>query len=145
MAASTGFSVFGGVINGFQRYDLNNFVGSASSVVTAMVNVAVLLAGYDLIALVAAMTAVRVLTLWVYRANADRVFPGLRVSASLFRLSRLREVTGFSIHMAVIDWANKLNYSVDALVIGAFLNTSAVAVWAIAQRLPSCRSAWRTS
>jgi O-antigen/teichoic acid export membrane protein len=37
--------------------------------------------------------------------------------------------------MAVIDWANKLNYSVDALVIGAFLNTTAVAVWAIAQRL----------
>jgi O-antigen/teichoic acid export membrane protein len=63
------------------------------------------------------------------------VFPGLRISWSLFRTSRLREVTGFSIHMAVIDWANKLNYSVDALVIGAFVNTTAVAVWAIAQRL----------
>jgi O-antigen/teichoic acid export membrane protein len=37
--------------------------------------------------------------------------------------------------MALIDWANKLNYSVDALVIGAFMSTSAVAVWAIAQRL----------
>ena len=37
--------------------------------------------------------------------------------------------------MAVIDWANKLNYSVDALVIGAFLNTSAVAVWSVGQRL----------
>ncbi len=135
VAASTAFSVFGGVINGFQRYDLNNVVGSASSIVTALVNVAVLLAGYGLIELVVAMTAVRVLTLWVYRANAYRVFPGLRISASLFRRARLREVTGFSIHMAVIDWANKLNYSVDALVIGAFVNTSAVAVWAIAQRL----------
>ena len=31
--------------------------------------------------------------------------------------------------MAIIDWANKLNYSIDALVIGAFLDTSAVAVW----------------
>jgi O-antigen/teichoic acid export membrane protein len=134
-AASTAFSVFGGVINGFQRYDLNNVVGSASSVVTAVVNVAVLLAGYGLITLVVAMTAVRVLTLWIYRANAYRVFPGLRISAALFKRSRLREVTGFSIHMAVIDWANKLNYSVDALVIGAFLNTTAVAVWAIAQRL----------
>jgi O-antigen/teichoic acid export membrane protein len=135
VAASTAFSVFGGVINGFQRYDLNNIVGSASSVVTALVNVAVLLAGYGLIVLVVAMTAVRVLTLWVYRANAYRVFPGLRVRATLFRRERLREVTGFSIHMAVIDWANKLNYSVDALVIGAFVNTTAVAVWAIAQRL----------
>jgi O-antigen/teichoic acid export membrane protein len=135
VAASTAFSVFGGVINGFQRYDLNNVVGTASSIATAMVNVVVLLAGFGLVELVVAMTAVRVLTLWVYRANAYRVFPGLRISASLFRRARLREVTGFSIHMAVIDWANKLNYSVDALVIGAFLNTTAVAVWAIAQRL----------
>jgi O-antigen/teichoic acid export membrane protein len=135
VAASTAFSVFGGVINGFQRYDLNNLMGAASSVATALVNVAVLLAGFGLVQLVIAMTAVRVLTLWVYRANAYRVFPGLRIRASLFRRSRLREVTGFSIHMAMIDWANKLNYSVDALVIGAFLNTTAVAVWAIPQRL----------
>jgi O-antigen/teichoic acid export membrane protein len=135
VAASTAFSVFGGVINGFQRYDLNNIVGTASSIATAVVNVVVLLAGFGLVELVVAMTAVRVLTLWVYRANAYRVFPGLHVRASLFRRERLREVTGFSIHMAVIDWANKLNYSVDALVIGAFMNTTAVAVWAIAQRL----------
>ena len=135
VAASTVFSVFGGVINGFQRYDLNNLVGTASSIATTIVNVIVLVAGYGLVELVVAMTAVRVLTLWVYRANAYRVFPGLRVSAALFRRERLKEVTGFSIHMAVIDWANKLNYSVDALVIGAFINTTAVAVWAISQRL----------
>lgn len=135
VAASTAFSIFGGVINGFQRYDLNNIVGSVSSIVTAAVNVAVLLAGYGLVELVVAMTAVRVLTLWVYRANAYRVFPGLQVRRRLFSRARLREVTGFSVHMAIIDWANKLNYSVDALVIGAFMNTAAVAVWAIAQRL----------
>lgn len=135
VAASTAFSIFGGVINGFQRYDLNNIVGSVSSIATAAVNVAVLLAGYGLVELVVAMTAVRVLTLWVYRANAYRVFPGLHVTRALFSRARLREVTGFSLHMAIIDWANKLNYSVDALVIGAFMNTAAVAVWAIAQRL----------
>lgn len=135
VAASTAFSVFGGVINGFQRYDLNNVVGTISSVTAAAVNVLVLLAGYGLVELVVATTTVRVLTLWIYRANAYRVFPGLRIGVSRFRRARLREVTGFSIHMAVIDWANKLNYSVDALVIGAFLDTTAVAVWAIAQRL----------
>ncbi len=135
VAASTAFSVFGGVINGFQRYDLNNVVGAASSVATALVNVAILLAGYGLVELTLGMTAVRVLTLWVYRANAYRVFPGLSLSPARFRMARLREVTGFSVHMAVIDWANKLNYSVDALVIGAFMNTTAVAVWAIGQRL----------
>ena len=135
VAASTAFSVFGGVINGFQRYDLNNVVGTASSVATAAVNVIVLLLGYGLVELVVSMTLVRVLTLWIYRANAYQVFPGLHLTPGLFRRERLREVTGFSVHMAVIDWANKLNYSVDALIIGAFMNTTAVAVWSIAQRL----------
>jgi O-antigen/teichoic acid export membrane protein len=71
----------------------------------------------------------------VYRANAYRIFPGLRIRTSLFRRARLREVTMFSVYMLIIDWANKLNYSVDAIVIGAFLNTSAVAVWTVGQRL----------
>src|SRR5262249_36821501 len=135
IAMGMAFSVFGGVINGFQRYDLNNVVGAASSLVVAAVNVGVLLAGYGLVAVVAATTFVRVVTYFVYRANAYRVFPSLPLSPSLIRWRRLRKVTAFSVYMALIDWANKLNYSVDALVIGAFLSTSAVAVWAVGQRL----------
>ncbi len=135
VAGGTAFSVFGGVINGFQRYDLNNVVGTISSALAALVNVLVLALGYGLIELVAATTTVRVLTYWIYRANAYRVFPGLKLSTSLFRRDRLREVTLFSVYMLLIDWANKLNYSVDAIVIGAFLDTSAVAVWTVGQRL----------
>jgi O-antigen/teichoic acid export membrane protein len=135
VAAGTAFSVFGAVINGFQRYDLNNVVGTISSVLTAVVNIAVLAAGYGLIELVAATTAVRLLTYLVYRAHAYRVFPQLRIHLGSFRRARLREVTSFSVYMLAIDWANKMNYSVDALVIGAFLSTSAVAVWAVGQRV----------
>lgn len=129
------FAVFGGVINGFQRYDLNNIVGAASSLVVAMVNVSVLLAGFGLIGVIVATTTVRVVTYFVYGANAYRVFPLLRLDWRLVKRRRLSEMTTFSIHIALIDWANKLNYSADALVVGAFLNTSAVAVWAVGQRL----------
>ena len=135
VAAGTAFSVFGAVINGFQRYDLNNIVGTLSSVLTALVNVAVLAAGFGLVELVAATTAVRLATYLVYRANAYAVFPQLRVGIGAFRMARLREVTSFSVYMLAIDWANKLNYSVDAIVIGAFLNTNAVAIWTVGQRL----------
>jgi len=135
VAVSTSFSVFGGVINGFQRYDLNNIVGTISSLVTAAVNVAVLLAGYGLITLVVATTVVRLLALFVYRANAYRVFPALRVRPRSFSVPRLKEVTSFSVHGLLIDWSNKVNYSIDALVIGMFLNTSAVTVWSVGQRI----------
>ncbi len=135
VAAGTAFSVFGGVINGFQRYDLNNVVGTISGLVAAVVNVVVLALGYGLVELVVATTAVRVLTFWVYRANAYRVFPAMRLRLGLFSMARLREVTMFSVYMALIDWSRKLNYTVDAIVIGIFLNTSAVAVWSVGQRL----------
>jgi len=135
VACGMAFTVFGGVINGFQRYDLNNLTGIVSTIIVAVVNVAVLLAGYGLIGLVVATTTVRVLTYWVYRANAYRVFPALTISLSNFRASRLRELTSFSVFMMLIDWANRINYSVDVIVIGIVLDISAVAVWSVAQRL----------
>lgn len=131
------FGVYGGVTSGFQRYDINNIVAVVTSISAAVVNVVVVMAGYDLIHLVAATTGVRLLAYLVYRANAYRVFPALRVRLSLFRKARLKEVMGFSVYTTVIDWANKLNYQLDEVVIGAFLGSAAVAVWAPAERIIS--------
>jgi O-antigen/teichoic acid export membrane protein len=137
VAANFAFSIYGGIICGFQRYDINNVVASVSSVAVALVNVAVLLLGFGLIPLVAATTAVRLITYIIYRKNAYQVYPALRISRRHFCRGRLREVTGFSVYSAVIDWANKLNYELDELVIGVFLGPIWVAVWAVADRIIS--------
>jgi O-antigen/teichoic acid export membrane protein len=128
-------SIFGAVVYGFQRYYLNNVVGIGTSIAVALVNVAVLSAGHGLVELVAATTLVRVLALGLFAWNAFRVYPGLYVSPALFRRARLREVTGFSLYILILDWSAKLNYSTDSLVIGAMIGTTAVAVWTVAQRL----------
>jgi O-antigen/teichoic acid export membrane protein len=131
------FSVFGGVTNGFQRYDANNVVAITTSVVAAIVNVMVLLLGFGLVALVASTTFVRVAAFFFYRRTAYRVYPALRVRPGLARRARLREITGFSVYSGAIDWANKLNYQLDAVIIGAFLGPAYVAVWAVAERIIS--------
>jgi O-antigen/teichoic acid export membrane protein len=128
-------SIFGAVVYGFQRYYLNNAASIVTSLVVATVNVAVLSTGHGLVTLVAAVTIVRVLSLGLFAWNAYRAFPGLHVLPSLFRRARLQEVTGFSVYMLVLDWSAKLNYSSDTIVIGAMLNTTAVAVWTVGQRL----------
>lgn len=128
-------SVFGGIVNGFQRTYLNGAVAFVTALVVAGVNVIVLLSGYGLAELVAATTAVRILSIFAYALNAYRVFPDLRIRPRYFKRERLREVTGFSVFILIIDIANKLNYSTDAIVVGAFLGTSAVAIWAVAQRV----------
>ncbi|HKR13151.1 MAG TPA: oligosaccharide flippase family protein [Pyrinomonadaceae bacterium] len=128
-------SVFGGIVNGFQRQYLNGAVAFVTAIVVALVNVAVLVLGYGLTELVAATTSVRILSYLAYALNAYRVFPELRLRLRFFKRDRLREVTGFSVFILIIDLANKLNYSTDTIVVGAFMGTAAVAVWAVAQRL----------
>jgi O-antigen/teichoic acid export membrane protein len=129
------FSMYGGVINGFEQYYVNNVVATAFNVATAFVNVLVLWLGYGLVELVIATTFMRILPFWAYRRNAYKVFPELELKWALFRRSRLRAVTGFSAYLAVIDWSARLTYATDAFYLGVFLNTAAVAVYSIAQRL----------
>lgn len=129
------FSVFGGVINGFELYYINNIVGGVFNVLAAVVNILVLWLGYGIVELVAATTLVRVIPYLVYRRNAYKAFPQLEVRTALFRWSRLRELTGFSASLAVIDWSARLTYTSDVFILGMFLNTATVAVYAVAQRL----------
>jgi O-antigen/teichoic acid export membrane protein len=135
IAVRFGFSVFGAVVYGFQRAYLNSIVSVVTSVAVALVNVWVLTAGYGLLALVAATTAIRMLSLLAFAWTAWRVYPGLKLSPRLFRRARLREVTGFSVYMLILDWSLKVNFSADALIVGATLGTAAVAVWSVGQRL----------
>jgi O-antigen/teichoic acid export membrane protein len=128
-------SVFGGVVNGFQRYNVNSGVSIASSIAVAVVNVAILTAGYGLIPLVLATTSVRIATYLVYWRNAHRIYPALRLSPSLFRRDRLRELMGFSVYSLMIDVGYRLNYQVDQLVIATFLGVTPVAIWAPASRI----------
>ena len=129
------FTIFGGVVNGFQRTYLNAAVGGCVSLAVAVVNITVLLSGGGLVALVGAMTATRMAGYIAYRLNAYRVFPLLKIRPSLFRRERLRDLTGFGAWMMVQGASCKVNYASDAIVIGAFLTTGSVAVWTIAQRL----------
>jgi len=135
VALSFPFSVFGGIVNGFQRKYLNGAVSITTSIIVALVNVVVLMSGYGLVELVVCTTAIRMAAYVGYRLNAYRVFPALRISLKNFKVARLREVTGFSAFMLLLDLANKLNYSADTIIIGAFISTAAIAIWAVAQRL----------
>lgn len=137
LALNFPFSVYGGIVGGFQRYHVNSGVSIATSFAVAGVNAWMLWRGYGLVPMVMATTGVRVLSYLAYRVNAHRIFPSLRIRPSLFRRARLRELTGFSVYSALIDWGNRLNYTLDSMVIGAMMGPAAVAVWAVAERIIS--------
>jgi O-antigen/teichoic acid export membrane protein len=135
VAVAFAFAVYGGVINGFQSYYLNNVVGTASEILVAIVNVIVLSLGYGLVELVAATTVLRMMPYALYRYNAHRVFPDLDIRWRHFRRDRLKELTGFSVYLAIINWSARLNYAVDTVIIGIFLNTAAIGTYSVGLRL----------
>lgn len=135
IATSLPFSVFGSVTNGFQRYHLNNAIFIVTALVTAAVNIVVLLLGYGVVGLVTATTSVRILSLLVYRRSAYKAFPLLRIRWAYVRAARLREVTSLSAFLLIVDIANKVSYTADTVVITAILGTAPVAIYSVGQRL----------
>jgi O-antigen/teichoic acid export membrane protein len=129
------FAVFGGVVNGFERNYRNAVPAIVSSLVAAGANVAVLLLGYGLVELVAVTTAIRIAPYWWYRRNAYLAFPELRISPACVRRDRLRELTGFSAYLAIIDWSARLTYTSALVIVGALLSTTAVAIYSIGAKL----------
>jgi O-antigen/teichoic acid export membrane protein len=128
-------TVFGAATTARQRFALNNAVAIAVALVNAAVTYAVLTAGYGLVALVAATTAVGIASYGAYAWTARCAFPEMRLRVSAFSRSLVREVTTYSIYLFVIDIAIQIGFNLDNVVIGATLGTSAVAVYVIALRL----------
>jgi O-antigen/teichoic acid export membrane protein len=129
------FSVFGGVINGFELYYVNNIAGTLFNTAAVLANIWILWMGFGLVPMVAATTAIRMIPFWIYRRNAYKAFPELNISWANVRRDRLRQLTGFSVYFAVIDWSARLTYTTDIFILGIFTNTAVVAVYAVAQRL----------
>jgi O-antigen/teichoic acid export membrane protein len=129
------FSIYGGVVNGFQRYNVNSAVAMAASLMVAAVNVAALSGGLGLVTLVVATTSVRLGFFLLYRINAHRICPPLQIRPALIRRTRLREVMGFSVFTLLLDIGHRLNYQLDHMLIGAFFGAAPVAVWAPAARI----------
>jgi O-antigen/teichoic acid export membrane protein len=129
------FSVFGAVVNGFERNYRNASYGIVSEAAAALGNLSVLLLGGGLVHVVAVTTVIRMTPYWFYRRNAHQVFPELRIRWASVQRERLRELTGFSAYLAVMDWSARLTYAFDAIILGALLNTGAVAVYSVGQKM----------
>ena len=128
-------TVFGAVTTARQRFALNTSIAIVVSLLTALATYLVLSRGHGLRVLVPTTTAISLVAYLAYARAARAAFPPLRFAPSLFSRRHLREVTSFSLYLFVIDIAIQLGFNLDNLVLGAFLGTSAVAVYAVASRL----------
>jgi O-antigen/teichoic acid export membrane protein len=86
--------------------------------------------------LVASTTSIALVSYLIYGHTAYRVCPTLRLRPrSGFRRHRVRELASFGLYVFLINIAVHIGFNLDHLVIGAWLGTTAVAVYAVSFRL----------
>jgi O-antigen/teichoic acid export membrane protein len=128
-------SIFGAVTTARQRFALTSGIAIAVVLLQGLATYVVLTAGYGVITLVAATAAINVLSYGAYALAAFRTFPAMRITPRRFSAGHVREVTAFSAYMFLIGVAIQVGTHVDTLIVGAFIGTTAVAVYTVAMRL----------
>lgn len=133
---SLGFplAVFGGMLEGLQKFYLLNLINIVNTLLRAILVVLVLNWGYGLLTVAAVTVIFPIINGLVNAYNALRL---TRAQISFQHVSKAtyREVISYSSGVFLVSLATKLRFKTDAIIIGTFLSSAAVAHFAIGSRL----------
>src|ERR1700756_2438591 len=135
-AVSLGFplGVFGGILEGLQRFYLLNFTSISSTLLRALLIVLALRHGNGLLTVALITVSLRLLSALVNATVVLHLVP-LRVSRRYVDRSTLRRIANYSGATFMIILAGRLRFKTDAVVIGTFVSSAAITYFAIGSRL----------
>lgn len=135
-AVALGFplGVFGGILEGLQRFYLLNFTTMSSTLIRVLLIVIALKHGRGLLTIALITVSMPLLSGLI---NAAAVFRhlNLRLGLQHVRRSSLRRIASYSGTTFVIIVAGRLRFKTDAMVIGTMVSAAAVTYFAIGSRL----------
>jgi O-antigen/teichoic acid export membrane protein len=135
-AVSVGFplGVFGGILEGLQRFYLLNFTNVSSTLLRALLIVIALRHGRGLLTVALITVSLPLLGSLV---NATAVFRhlSLRLGPQYVSRSSFRRIASYSGTTFLILVAGRLRFKTDAVVIGTFVSAAAVTYFTIGSRL----------
>jgi O-antigen/teichoic acid export membrane protein len=136
-AISMSVGVVGGVLSALNRYDLQNYVVLVQTAIRVVGVVTALRTGHGIVAIalceLVAVLVGNLLLVWVAR----RLYPELRIRLNKPKSETLRKIWSYSSYVFLTTVAVQLVYQTDNLIVGAFISTTAVTFYAIANQL--CR------
>lgn len=128
-------SVFGGILVGLQRFELERAFVLGSGVVRFVLTLAMLQKEWGLLLLAVIFLATTLAENIGYICCAFRLVPTLRIGPRLVSRQTLRECFNFSAFAFLEVVATKLIESTDCIVIGCVLGTETIVPYYVAQRL----------
>jgi O-antigen/teichoic acid export membrane protein len=135
LALGLPLKVFGCLLDALGRYPAQNTVRAAGLLFRTGVLLSVVTSGGGLIPLAAAITGCNALESLVIAVLAKRYMPELRFSIRGVDRATLKTIRGYSLDAFLAMIAGRLSFQTNAIVIGAFLPTEQIALYAIAARL----------
>jgi O-antigen/teichoic acid export membrane protein len=135
-SVSLGFplGVFGGILEGLQRFYLLNFTSISATALRAVLIVLALQHGRGLLTVALITVGMPLLSALVNAAAVFRHVP-LHFATRYVSRSSLRRIASYSGTTFLIIIAGRLRFKTDALVIGTFVSAAAVTYFTIGSRL----------
>jgi len=135
-AVALGFpvGVFGGVLEGLQRFYLLNFTSMGASIMRAASIVIAIRHGYGLLAVAVITVSMPLISGFVNAAVVLSILP-LRLSIKNFNRDSVRRIATYSSSTFIIIVAARLRFKTDAMVIGKFIGAAAITYFTIGSRL----------
>lgn len=129
------FTVYSSFLNGLQRMDITNKIGSISSICSCTLSILLLYLGGGIKGLVIAGGISSLIAAFMYIHNSNKVAPYLTFNPLLFSLKTVKEIWGFSSYGAMGNLVAIIHFQSDKLIISYFLGVNNLAFYDIAHRL----------
>jgi O-antigen/teichoic acid export membrane protein len=135
-AVALGFplGVFGGILEGLQRFYALNFTSMSSSLMRALLIVTALRHGRGLLTVALITVALPLLAGLINATIVLRILP-LRFGLRYLNRESLRRIASYSGTTFIIIVASRLRFKTDAMVIGTFVSSAAITYFTIGSRL----------
>lgn len=129
------FSVYSSFLNGLQRMDITNKIGSISSIINCILSILFLYLGGGIKGLAIAGGASSFVVAIMYVRNSKKIAPYLVFNPFLFSFKTIKEIWGFSSYGALGNMLAIAHFQSDKLIISYFLGVQSLAIYDVAHRL----------
>lgn len=134
LAVSFPMSIFGYIIVSYEKFIFTKLLAIMKSILTPCIVIPILFLGYDSVMVVIVTSVINILALLF---SCFYYYKKIKVSVSIkffeYKLFKSVFVYSFFIFLAIV--IDRINWSVDQILIGSLIGTAAVSVYSIALQL----------
>lgn len=126
-------SVFQSYIKAYERFIVDKLISITRIIMVPLITLPMLFLGYGSVTMVIITTSVNILAL-LYAVYYSFRKLKIQISFNLLEWSVLREIFGYSFFVFLAVIVDQINWNTDQFIIGIFLGTIPIAIYAIAMQ-----------